>query len=542
MISLCSYIIVFLAIHVSSLIAIPHGRIRTFRWKITNITDAPDGIPVFAIGINGRTGASTVIDVNLGDLIKVHVTNALDVPTALHWHGILQEGTVDMDGPAMVTQCPIPPAGTYTYTWRATEAGTFWWHGHYRGQLSDGLRGPIIVRGAETFNYDEEYIVFLEDHFYRTSEEEIADYLIPRAVVPLPESGLLNRKGFPHGGLDGVGDPSNLTDFIFQRKKRYLLRIINAAAVVPFEFSIDKHRMTVVQADATDVTNMTVDSIYIDIAQRYSVIVHADQLVDRYWMRARPSTSAKENPVTLPENGLALSPMVPLMAPPKADKTYVFAWDFHADESGRDDSEVTRGWISVNITRPLTRSDGLSYVTPKRPTLFDVVDGKDPDTLPKESVVFTAEPQEVVDIVFMNREFPPHPFHLHGHTVWVLGYGTAKSYAEIPFENFNLTNPLRRDTFSVPSGTWDGLTFGWTVVRFVANNPGVWFLHCHLEFHIIAGLAMTLVEDVAALRRMGISPQSRQLCRSFEEWREKNELGEKLVDATEEGDMLVMQP
>ncbi|TPX69554.1 hypothetical protein SpCBS45565_g02374 [Spizellomyces sp. 'palustris'] len=416
--------------------------------------------------------------------------------------------------------------------------------------------------------YDEEYVVFLEDHFYRTSEQEIADYLIPRAVVPLPESGLLNHKGFPHGGLDGVGELSNLTDFMFQRKKRYLLRIINAAAVVPFEFSIDKHRMTVVQADSTDVKNMTVDSIYIDIAQRYSVIVHADQLVDRYWMRAKmpvskqkrpievlatitydgtdrrkfPITSATENPVTLPENGLALQPMVPLTAPPKAEKTYVFAWDFHADESGRDDSEVTRGWISVNITRPLTRSDGLSYAMPKRPTLFDVVDGKDPDTLPKESVVFTAEAQEVVDIVFMNREFPPHPFHLHGHTVWVLGYGTAKSYAEIPFENFNLTNPLRRDTFSVPSGTWDGLTFGWTVVRFIANNPGVWFLHCHLEFHIIAGLAMTLVEDATTLRRRGISPQSRQLCSSFEAWREKHELGDELMDTTEKEDLLVMQP
>jgi hypothetical protein len=33
---------------------------------------------------------------------------------------------------------------------------------------------------------------------------------------------------------------------------------------------------------------------------------------------------------------------------------------------------------------------------------------------------------------------------------------------------------------------------GYTVVRFVANNPGVWMLHCHMDFHAEVGMGMLL--------------------------------------------------
>jgi hypothetical protein len=52
---------------------------------------------------------------------------------------------MNADGVPGVSQRPIPPGGTYVYKWRATQYGTYWYHGHLAGQLEDGLFGPIHI-------------------------------------------------------------------------------------------------------------------------------------------------------------------------------------------------------------------------------------------------------------------------------------------------------------------------------------------------------------------------------------------------------------
>ncbi|KAF9367081.1 hypothetical protein CPB97_006368, partial [Podila verticillata] len=66
-------------------------------------------------------------------------------------------------------------------------------------------------------------------------------------------------------------------------------------------------------------------------------------------------------------------------------------------------------------------------------------------------------------------------------------------------------NPLRRDTVTVPRK-------GYTVIRFKADNPGVWALHCHIEWHVTTGLVMQFVELPDELRAMHIPRQAAQLC------------------------------
>ncbi|KAK7963907.1 multicopper oxidase [Apiospora saccharicola] len=80
----------------------------------------------------------------LGDRVIVHVSISLrNESTGIHWHGIQQVGTNQMDGPVGVTQCPIPPGSRFTYNFPVTQAGTYWWHAHIEGQIADGLRGPM---------------------------------------------------------------------------------------------------------------------------------------------------------------------------------------------------------------------------------------------------------------------------------------------------------------------------------------------------------------------------------------------------------------
>ncbi|KAL2893288.1 Laccase-6 [Bienertia sinuspersici] len=77
-----------------------------------------------------------------------------------------------------------------------------------------------------------------------------------------------------------------------------------------------------------------------------------------------------------------------------------------------------------------------------------------------------------------------HPIHLHGHNFYVVGYGTGNYKPEAA--SFNLVDPPYLNTIGVPAG-------GWAAIRFTANNPGVWFMHCHMELHLSWGLSVVLI-------------------------------------------------
>lgn len=76
-----------------------------------------------------------------------------------------------------------------------------------------------------------------------------------------------------------------------------------------------------------------------------------------------------------------------------------------------------------------------------------------------------------------------HPLHLHGFNFFVVGQGFGNFDPNKDPANFNLVDPVERNTVGVPSG-------GWVAIRFLADNPGVWFMHCHLEVHTSWGLKM----------------------------------------------------
>ncbi|KAF9591462.1 hypothetical protein IFM89_004160 [Coptis chinensis] len=81
-----------------------------------------------------------------------------------------------------------------------------------------------------------------------------------------------------------------------------------------------------------------------------------------------------------------------------------------------------------------------------------------------------------------------HPVHLHGFNFFVVGRGVGNFNPKKDPKKFNLVDPVERNTVGVPSG-------GWTAIRFRADNPGVWFMHCHLEIHTTWGLKMAFVVD-----------------------------------------------
>jgi FtsP/CotA-like multicopper oxidase with cupredoxin domain len=110
------------------------GNTVTYNWEITETTGAPDGYERSMMLINGQF-PGPLVEANWGDTVVVNVKNSLTTNgTSIHWHGIRQLGTNEMDGAVGVTQCPIAPGDSFTYTWKATQYGTSWYH---RSDLSN---------------------------------------------------------------------------------------------------------------------------------------------------------------------------------------------------------------------------------------------------------------------------------------------------------------------------------------------------------------------------------------------------------------------
>ncbi|KAJ6717177.1 MULTI-COPPER OXIDASE [Salix koriyanagi] len=99
-----------------------------------------------------------------------------------------------------------------------------------------------------------------------------------------------------------------------------------------------------------------------------------------------------------------------------------------------------------------------------------------------------------VDVILQNANVlaenvsETHPWHLHGHDFWVLGYGEGR-FTEADEKKFNMKNPPYRNTAVI-------FPYGWTALRFVADNPGVWAFHCHIEPHLHMGMGVVLAEGV----------------------------------------------
>jgi len=88
-----------------------------------------------------------------------------------------------------------------------------------------------------------------------------------------------------------------------------------------------------------------------------------------------------------------------------------------------------------------------------------------------------------------------HPFHLHGHKFWVMAQGDGNFNYSMPLD----PNPVTRDTVSLRKSALGVIAnpsegYGFTLIRFVSDNPGAWAFHCHISWHMEAGLLMTILE------------------------------------------------
>ncbi|CAJ0640737.1 2066_t:CDS:2 [Entrophospora sp. SA101] len=524
-------------------------QIRKYDFNVANKMLAPDGYMREMTVINGEYPGPT-IHVNKGDKIIVNVTNAIGAHCTIHWHGLFQTGTNWFDGVPGISQCPIPNEKSYSYEFETgSQKGTFWYHSHFSTQAVDGMVGAFIVHDPEDpyiNEYDEEFIINISDHFHTQSGKLIALRLQPNytGFNPVPDAGLINGatqidcSKLKEKEKENCDTKNGISRFIFEQGKTYRLRIINFSAESPFTFSIDGHLLKIIEVEGTYVEPNYVSHLYLNVAQRYSVIVKADQRVDTYWMRANRAAECLvtpnnqtinfDSPINNNVTALIQYDNAPLKTPVSEmlpyDNDFLQCED-PSWEKLRPSKEIEKDLPSftgpatslfnfqfkfgVNLQNvSLVYVNNVSFIPHLNlPTVQKLFDGINPRELAKSENKYLIASNGTVDVIIVNDNGAQHPFHLHGHKFGIIteGYLLDGKPTFNETTRYNFENPVIRDTASVPP-------FKYFIIRFNATNPGVWPLHCHIKWHIEMGMLIQFIERPDDLLKLEYPIAARDLC------------------------------
>ncbi|KAF3661815.1 L-ascorbate oxidase [Capsicum annuum] len=530
------------------------AKIREYKWRVEYMHWCPDGVDGVVMAINGNFPSPTIRAL-VGDTIYVHFTNNLPTEgVVIHWHGISQSGTPWADGTASISQCPINPGETFLYKFQVDKAGTYFYHGHYGMQRSAGLYGSLIVEDEkEPFHYDGEFNLLLSDWWHKSSNEQQIDLSSkPFRWIGEPQSLLMNGRGqfncslaaqFSKLGVPQCklrGDEQYAPQILHVHpNKTYRLRVASSTALSSLNLAIGGHKMVVVEADGNYIQPFSVKNMDIYSGESYSILFNTDQdPSNNYWISINVRGREPKTP-----QGLTILNYIPHFASkiPNSPPPLPPLWnDYKYSKAFSNKIFGLNGWSPKSPTRQNRRIlllntqnriegyirwaiNNVSLVFPTTPYLGSIKYGinnafdtkSPPNTFSKNynimkppinpnstygNGIYMLKFNTTVDVILQNanvlaeNESEIHPWHLHGHNFWVLGYGDGK-FVSKNVEKFNLKNPPLRNTVVV-------FPYGWTAVRFVANNPGVWAFHCHIEPHLHLGMGVVFAEGVHLVKNV----------------------------------------
>ncbi|KAG0146995.1 hypothetical protein CROQUDRAFT_43546 [Cronartium quercuum f. sp. fusiforme G11] len=582
---------------------------RKYTLVVHNTTASPDGFWREVLAINNQM-PGPLIEANEGDRLEITVINRLDSPLTMHWHGIYQNGTNWEDGPAGITQCPIPVGGTYTYQFSLDgQFGTYCKPpAHYESLRVEGINGPLIIHSPRDplkrkIDFDQEMVLMLTDWFHTPADQIVPQILSHTGyhgfpTPPSPNSALIN----------GIGEwdcrfatttqrcrQNAPPEFTVVAGSRIRYRLINSGSHAMFFFSADNHTLNVTEADATPVHGRefitNVHRVIFHNGQRYSVIVNIplNEAGSSFYLRAkmdpdcwpwvtndlqgtayaiirvvapgsrqrqvpskqRPTTqdwAEKTNNQCMDLDPNSLVPIIPVRVPTAVLGTGTFtnALGFKVLSSPPASSNPSSGKtrtakrqldlsghqmippLGMNTTSPGQTNNTqippfppqtvgrffinniTAVLTPQQPVLHDLVHGGS-GIVNSSNIASVVFPElGYYDLYLVNTDAATnHPFHLHGPDMHIVAQGSGLPTPEnLKTLTYRTENPLRRDTMVIQGGTF-------TVVRINTDLPGVWFLHCHMDWHVESGLAGVLVVQPEKVKSFEIPKRTRALCRNL---------------------------
>jgi FtsP/CotA-like multicopper oxidase with cupredoxin domain len=488
------------------------------------------GKPRIATTINGSIPAPTLLW-REGDTVTLRVTNRLHEETSIHWHGILLP--YQMDGVPGISFNGIPPGATFTYRFKVQQSGTYWYHSHSGMQEQTGMYGAIVIApaGADPIRADREYVVQLSDwtdedphrvmaklrkqgDYYNFNQPTAGDFVRDaramgvRAALDKREmwnqmrmnpTDLADVSGYTYTYLtNGITPAGNWTG-LFRPGERLRLRLINGSAMTFFDVRIPGLKMTVVQTDGQDVEPVTVDEIRIGVAETYDVIVEPKDEAYTIFAQSMDRTGYARGTLA-PRTGMqaaipALDRPAPLeMEDMMGDMTsslrahharteYGPSVDMRVDtpRTNLDDPGVG---LRDNGRRVLTYADLHTIGGPldrrdaQREIELHLTGNMERYTWSFDGLEFGKSTpvhfrhNERLRVVLVNDTMMTHPMHMHG--LWQ------------ELENPDAGFQVRKHTIAVQPA--QRISFLVT-----ADALGRWAWHCHLMFHMDAGMFREVV-------------------------------------------------
>jgi FtsP/CotA-like multicopper oxidase with cupredoxin domain len=424
---------------------------------------------------NGAQGMSSFVN----EPFRVTLENKLSVPTAIHWHGLHPPN--NEDGVPGVTQPVIRPDASNFYNFPLRPAGTHWMHSHQGLQEAFLLAAPLIVHDpADQARDEQEVVLFLSD-FSFTPPKEIYAKLRQNAkgvaVIGEGEPLTMSGTGGPNPTQNSqsmkmapdandvnydaylandrtLNDPAVVK---VERGGRLRLRIINGSSGTNYFIDLGALTGELIATDGMPVKPIQGSRFPLAIAQRIDVRVQLPHDGGAFPVLALRELSMEQTGIILATSGAQIQRLPVKNSSPTGLLTLGLESQLIAAKPLKDKAadQVAVLRLQGNMSRYEWLINGQA---------FDV---NNPGSQQPQVRV---KPGQRVGLKFVNETPMSHPMHLHGHSFQVVAINDRR------------LNGALRDTVLVPGRNS-------VTVEFDANNPGLWFVHCHVLWHLEAGMA-----------------------------------------------------
>ena len=500
-----------------------------------------------AFAVNGSV-PGPLVRLKEGEAVTLRVANHLAQDTSIHWHGLLLP--FQFDGVPGVSFPGIKPGETFVYELPALrQSGTYWWHSHSNLQEQAGHYGPIIIdpAGPDPVQADRDYVLLLsefsplhphtimaklkkgEEYFNRQKTSWTDDYRLSGsdrrmwAGMRMMPTDIADVTGSTYTYLINGHAPEDSLEYLFSPGERVRLRIINGSAMSFFNIRIPGVRMSVVQADGKNVRPIEVDEFQIGTAETYDIVV--EPTAEAHTIVAEAMDRSGMAVATLTSRAGARAPVPSLRDPVLLTMTDMGHGGM--DHSGGDHSNMghapstggmDHGSMKMRDTSSLPPNvavgPGIDMVSanpadrmgdpglgldkvghkvltyrdltalepnddPRKPSRHMQIhltgnmerymwsfDGRKFNAVADQPIRFAYN--ERVRVKLVNDTMMAHPIHLHGH------------FFELVNGADRMHQPQKHTVIVQPGGS---ATFDLT-----ADEPGDWAFHCHLLYHMHAGM------------------------------------------------------
>lgn len=391
-----------------------------------------------------------------GQYFDVVVKNNTDMPTSIHWHGLILPN--DQDGVPYVTQSPIPAGGQYRYHFRLKQAGTYWMHSHFELQEQQFLSAPLIISDPKEATHSKEVIFFIGDFSQQAPSE------ILKQLKQHPSMAAMTKQAKNKPDLNDVKYSAFLTNYRTLQHPEIIrvtpgetvrVRVIAGSAMSNFFIKTGILQGEAIAVDGNKIKPLKADTFPLAVAQRIDILVKIPNKEGAY-----PILAVGEG--TSMQTGLILATShAKIIVPSQRIHTAAGAIDYSQE-------------LKIKAIFPLLPREPDTTLTVNMQGNMATYTWKLNHEIWPNITPLKVKENQRVEIIFNNNSMMAHPIHLHGHVFEVSEINGQK-----------LIDGAMRDTVLV-------LPHSTLKIQFDADAPGNWLLHCHMLYHAASGM-MTLL-------------------------------------------------